>query len=603
LDFYEANLDAIKQRSEAYFNLLKSQPTQRKLKIVDNPQTTDKTIETLKQHENEGIVVVLGFGEGDLAMKILDVLGKGFALVIYEFNHPQFNRVLHMRDFTKLWTDNRVALILQESEGFGFFEYMRQYIIHGRLWMLIHPESKASKRKYEKICEKMAKAKALFEVNVGTQVGMGKHFMNSLLENIPEIIKKHGVTELKDIYKDKPCVCISPGPSLKKDIEMLKQNKDKAIYIAVDCVVPYLMEHDFMPDFICGIDPLEDNARLFTDPRLKDVPLIAIMQYTPEVIRNYPGQVFMSSQYGNQIFQWLGQHWQDRGAVDCPGGSVSHFAIGIAEYLGCNPIAIIGQDLSFKDSYYCADIGKILDVPGKPLDRTEGKIPTKNMYGKKVFTTGIFMAFKMWFESKFESMKDKQVFNLSDGGLRIAHSKEMKFADFITEHGQPIERQEIKPSPLTSNKDGIISELTQARDLLNKVVDASKRVIPKLHEVMRILPEKNKDAINKLVYEIHDLKKETDHFFLTVIYAYHFKIDLYLNRFDVREADNIPDRFECLKAQTDKGINYYGELIEASELFLAQLEKVLNSFGVFLPAFCPNSADTADIEHREAVNE
>jgi hypothetical protein len=179
----------------------------------------------------------------------------------------------------------------------------------------------------------------------------------------------------------------------------------------------------------------------------------------------------------------------------------------------------------------------------------------------------------------------------------------MKFSDFMAEHGQPIERQEVKPSPLTSNKDGIISELTQARDLLNKIVDASKRVIPKLHEVMRILPERNKDAINKLVYEIHDLKKETDHFFLTVIYAYHFKIDLYLNRFDVREADNIPDRFECLKAQTDKGINYYGELIEASELFLAQLEKVLNSFGVFLPAFSPNSVDTTDIEHKEAVNE
>lgn len=584
MDLYETNLDAIKSRSQHFYDLLLKQPTQEKLKIKDDPVSTDKVIETLKGHENTGVVVILGFGEGDLANKTLEALGKGFALVIYEFNHEQFNRVLCNKDFTKLWKDDRVVLILEENEGYGFLEYLRKYIFGGRLWMLIHPESDGRKVQYDKICENIAKYKALFEVNIGTQVGMGKHFMNSLMDNVPEIIKKHGVNELKDIYKDMPCVCISPGPSLKKDIDNLKVNRDKAIYIAVDSVTPFLMEHDFLPDFICGIDPLEDNARLFTDPRLKDVPLIAIMQYTPEVIRTYPGQIFISSQYGNQIYQWLGSHWDDRGVIDCPGGSVSHFALGIAEYLGCNPISIIGQDLCFginpEDGYYCSNIGEILDLPDKPLDRKQGGLPIKNMHDEDVFTTGIFIAFKMWLEAKFEAMKTKKIYNLSDGGLHLEHTLEAKFTDFMQEHGQVVIKPEFKLTPLTGNRDGIIEEMTIAKKLLTDIVEASHKVLKVLHQIQDLIPTRDKEAINKLVNEAIELKKPTEHPFIMIIFAYHFKIDIYLNRFEVREVDNIPDKFECLAAQTDKGLNYYGELIEASELFVKQLDKVLNTFGV-----------------------
>jgi len=585
MDYYEANLDAIKERSDHFYELLLSQPTQKELTFKDEVGSADKTLSTLKEHENTGVVVVLGFGEGDLASKVLKELGKGFALVIYEYDIPQFNRALCQRDFSELWKDERVVLILEKSEGYGFLEYLRKYVINGRLWMLIHPSANGYKPDYEKNCEEIAKNKALFEVNVGTQVGMGKNFMNSFLENVPEIIKRGGVKELKDHFKDLPCVVISPGPSLKKDIEHLKAHRDKAIYLAVDSVTPFLMENDFIPDFICGIDPMPDNKVLFTDPRLKDVPLIAIMQYTPEVMRTYPGRVFVSSQYGNQIYGWLGQHWEDRGVIDCPGGSVSHFGLGIAEYMGCKPIAIIGQDLCFKDDYYCNNVGKLLDSTVSDthsIDRKEGSIPIENMHGEEVFTTGIFVAFKMWFENKFLAMKNlgNQVYNLSDGGLHLENTEEMKFVDFIKEHGKSVPELLISKEDLKSDKDKIIEELKAGYKLLGEISEASREIIPILHEINDLIPSRNRKEINKRVNKIIALKPKTEHIFLHVIMAYHYKIQLYLDRFTVREVDNIPDKFECLTAQTDKGINYYGELVEACELFALQVDKVLNSFGI-----------------------
>ena len=585
MDYYEANLDAIRGRSQLYYDTLLTQPTQKKLGFSDSTDAADKTLNTLAQHEKTGVVVVLGFGEGDLASKALDTLGKGFGLVIYEYDLPQFNYALSQRDFTHLWKDERVVLIINRDEGYGFIEYLKKYIVGGRLWMLIHPSCNGLKEDYEKVCAEIAQNKALYEVNIGTQVGMGKNFMNSFLENVPEIIKSRGVKELKDLYKDKPAVVINPGPSLKKDIGNLKANRDKAVYIAVDSVVPFLMENDFLPDFICGIDPMPDNKVLFTDPRLKDVPLIAIMQYTPEVVRTYPGEIFMSSQYGNQIYGWLGHHWEDRGVIDCPGGSVSHFGLGIAEFLGCDPIGVIGQDLCFRDEYYCNNVGKLLDSTVSDthsIDRKEGAIAYKNMYDEDVNTTGIFIAFKMWFDNKFKVMKKagKTVYNLSDGGLRLENTEEAKFVDFIKDWGEQIVKPPFSPIPLGANKELIIEELTQGRILLKKIVKASYEILDILHTIDDLLPTRDREKINEQVNKVCEIKRITDHPFMAVIIAYHYKIELYLNRFEVREVDNIEDKFECLAAQTDKGLNYYGEVIEASELFITQLDKVLASFGV-----------------------
>jgi hypothetical protein len=585
MNYYQANLDAIKYRSDHFYELLLSQPTQKKLKKSEENGDAEHTLNMLKKHEDAGVVVLMGFGEGDLASKALKELGKGFALVIYEFDLPRFNGILTTKDFSEIWRDERVVLILERGEGFGFLEYLRKYIIGGRLWMLLNPSTKKLKKEYEKKCNEIAKNKALFEVNVGTQIGMGKNFMNSFLENIPQIIEREGVSSLKNRFKDLPCVVISPGPSLKKDIEHLKAHRDEAIYLAVDSVTPFLMEHDFLPDFICGIDPMPDNKVLFSDPRLKDVPLIAIMQYTPEVLRTYPGRIFVSSQYGNQIYGWLGQHWEDRGVIECPGGSVSHFGLAIAEYFGCEPISIIGQDLCFKDEYYCNDVGKLLDSTVSDthhIDRKEGSISIKNMYGEEVSTTGIFVAFKMWFDNKFKAMKKqgKRVFNLSDGGLSFDGTTEMKFLDFIKKHGKQIESLDVEKIELKSNKDMLIREMIEGYKLVLEIAKVSREIIPILHEINTFIPSRNKEEINSRVNKIIELKPRTQHFFLHVIYAYHFQIQLYLDRYTVREVDNIPDKFECLTAQTDKGINYYGELVEACELFALQLDKVLNSFGI-----------------------
>ncbi|MDD4479643.1 MAG: hypothetical protein PHD64_11410, partial [Mesotoga sp.] len=156
----------------------------------------------------------------------------------------------------------------------------------------------------------------------------------------------------------------------------------------------------------------------------------------------------------------------------------------------------------------------------------------------------------------------------------------MKFLDFVEKHGTSIPKADVEKIELKANKEVIIREMVEGYKLVMGIAEASREIIPLLHDINKILPERNKEKTNELVNKVHAIMPRTNHFFLHVIYAYHYQIQLYLDRYTIREVDNIPDRFECLTAQTDKGINYYGELVEACDLFALQLDKVLKSFGI-----------------------
>jgi hypothetical protein len=230
-------------------------------------------------------------------------------------------------------------------------------------------------------------------------------------------------------------------------------------------------------------------------------------------------------------------------------------------------------------------VGKLLDSTVSEthtVDRTEGSVPIVNMYGENVRTTPIFIAFQMWFNNKFKAMakERKTVCNLTDGGLRLEHTTEARFLDFIAEWGEDIQKYEFPVVEYKDNKTAIIKEIVQAYKLLSGVVKASYEILDLLREIEKELPGRDRDKINVLVNKVAVAKVATDHPFLQVIFAYHFKIELYLNRYEVREIDNIKDKFACLTAQVDKGLNYYGELIEACDLFVIELDKVLQTFGI-----------------------
>ena len=54
-----------------------------------------------------------------------------------------------------------------------------------------------------------------------------------LLKNIPNLFEEIPLARLKDTYKGKTAVVVSAGPTLDRNIEILKKQRDKYVLFAV----------------------------------------------------------------------------------------------------------------------------------------------------------------------------------------------------------------------------------------------------------------------------------------------------------------------------------------------------------------------------------
>jgi len=166
-------------------------------------------------------------------------------------------------------------------------------------------------------------------------------FFNSLYNNEYNALKN-----LKDKYKDKPCVLIGGGPSINRmDLEKFND------CVTIACNGFYLKMEDlsWSPTYYTVEDPLpaEDKkkeiSKLSGTTKIIPIDLKKFIRkdentiycnfrrsYLRPVRKNYPK---FSFDFERESF------W---------GGTVMYFNLQLAAHLGCNPIYLIGVDLSYK---------------------------------------------------------------------------------------------------------------------------------------------------------------------------------------------------------------------------------------------------------------
>jgi Tfp pilus assembly protein PilF len=555
----------------------------------DPANCAKQAIELLGKMGKEGLAVLFGFGLGYFAEEVFKNFEKGHLLMVYEATPELFKTALRTRDLSGLLESEKVKIILgADTENFSIVHSHYHLIVHGKFWIVKHhPSVKLDEATYERFEKRLREEKSQSDSGIGTAIALGKEFMNTFMENIPSIIRKHGVKELKDIFKGRPAIIVSAGPSLEKNFHLLRKAKGKAIIIAVDVVLPTLLPADIIPDILVAIDPLPENIAVFKDnPLLKEVPFICLAQYTPEIVDIYPGPIFMNSVPGNVIYQWLCGFWEEKGYVEAFGGSVAHLAFGAAEYIGSDVIAIIGQDMSFTDKYHAGDTTSLLhayhdqEVP----DYRKGAQVEDDIFGEKRYTSGGLLAFKVSFENKIRTFKGT-VLQATEGGLPIEGANVIRLADFIDEYCNMPEIDSFSvlsgcnKTDLVYNLDGLLIQVKGARDIFLDIKSKSKKMLKYIHRIKKL---KEKEKGNSP--EFHNILAKTDALFekikhpvLNIIAAYHYQLELFLKRQDMQEIDEIEDKEERLERQLHRGLNYYGELLEAIELLVKQLDKLTKS--------------------------
>ncbi|KPK32064.1 MAG: hypothetical protein AMK70_11275 [Nitrospira bacterium SG8_35_1] len=564
-----------------------------KIHSADDPvECANKAIDLLGNIEKEGIVVLFGFGLGYFAEAILERFEQGHILLIYEANPEIFKHALSVKDFSKLLDSDKVKIILgKDADNFSVIHSHHHLIINGKFWVVKHePSIKLNAHAYDNFFRRLNEEKSLSDIGVSTNIRRGKEFTNAFLSNIHSIIRKPGVAGLKDIFKGCTAIVISAGPSLDKNIHLLKKIKGKAVLIATGGSLPSLLTCDIVPDLAVEVDPVADNIedKFNENPELKNVPFICLEQYTPELVNIYPGPLFINTVPNNLASIWLRNYWEEKGSIECFGGSVAHLAFATAEYIGADVIAFVGQDLSYKHDRlhtvgYSDDLDRRLEKASEEKQENMlGGIPVKDIFGEEALSIMQFIVFKTSFENRIRG-SEKIVVNATEGGLPIEGATNMRLVDFIDEYciGQEEMDTFSVLSGLLNQKvdcrlDDLIDEVVMARKKYESIKRASNQILKHVKRVEKLKERRNEEAheLNNLLSKINKLIERVKHPLLNFLVGYNYGLELYLKKQEIQDIDEIDDKWEMLDKQLERGKLYYSEIVKTISHYNKQLEKV-----------------------------
>ncbi len=551
----------------------------------DPVQCAREAIALMDKGQKEGVFVLLGFGLGYLTEQLLGHFETGHAMLIYEATPLLFKSALRARDLTRVFASDKVKILVGErADDFSIIHNYHHHIVNGKIWLVAHrPSVRLNETAYATFRERLEEEKRISLTNVGTAIGLGKDFINAFLQNVPSLLHNPGVTSLRNVFEGRPAIVVAAGPSLERNLHLLKEAKSRALIVAVDAALPTLVLAGILPDVLVAIDPLSPNVGMFRDnPRLKEIPFVCLAQYTPEIVRVYPGPLFMNMTEGNIVYQWLRGHWEEKGCIVCFGGSVSHLGFAVAEFMGASTICLMGLDLSFEEKLHAGDTTRQLYPEDQEVpDFRIGAESVQDIFGEKRYSLQSYLTFKTAFENRIKTFSGR-AFNATEGGLPIAGAETIRLADFIAEFCDVARIDAFSllckhwECDVTYDLKGLLQEIRSTRAVFTGVRRNATRILALVKRLMKMKKNKREegDLFHKTLKEIETLTEKVRHPALNIIAAYHYRLELYLKKQEIQEIDAIEDKYKRLDEQLQRGLNYYGELLEALPLFLEQVGKL-----------------------------
>ena len=138
---------------------------------------------------------------------------------------------------------------------------------------------------------------------------------------------------------------VSAGPTLDRNIETLKKNRDKYVLFTVGTALKTLISNEITPDFLCIIETYNSSKQV-EGVNLEGVNLVT-EPYSNPALRNFKYKQVYSHISANTPINHL---WAEICGEDIEEywskGTVSYTALNCARLLGCSKIILVGQDLA-----------------------------------------------------------------------------------------------------------------------------------------------------------------------------------------------------------------------------------------------------------------
>jgi hypothetical protein len=339
--------------------------------------------------------------------------------------------------------------------------------------------------------------------------------IENMLENLKVIIENPGINLLQNKFHNKPAIVVSCGPSLDKNKHLLAGLEDKAVIIAADSALKPLLRAGLKPHMTAALEREIEVVQLVEDisPQdVNDVYLAACPVVYNKVYQTYPGPNIIV--YRNfDHFKWLGI---DRGILTIK-SSAGNMAFKIAEYLGCNPIILIGQDLAISpEGKTNADNASLGTEQVSYLKEKRYKV--KGNIEPEVETTASLKLFLDSYNIDVAGYRGKCI-NATEGGAYINKTTVMTFDEAIDkcikDSFYPLENIRDTVSQFTISQgdyEKVDSLIENTKNSFEKIVnlcdDGLKLFDTKVDELQAMRENPDVEKLDDIMEQLLDIKKQ-----------------------------------------------------------------------------------------------
>ncbi|EHA0905206.1 motility associated factor glycosyltransferase family protein [Campylobacter coli] len=344
--------------------------------------------------------------------------------------------------------------------------------------------------------------------------------------NLPQMITHPSYKELLSKRKgiSDTAIIVSTGPSLIKQLPLLKKYANKATIFCADSSYPILAKHGIKPDYVCMLERTEITAEFFNNDFGefdKDIIFICAGVVHPKAIEYLKGRNLVITQKVLAFPYYINLKDFSYAAV---GLSVAHTLSYLATYLSHKNIIFIGQDLAYAENgnSHPDDYQNSANYESQMYEHI---LTTAYGGNGKVETHSIWLLFKNWFENEMIPNTRKMgitTYNCTEGGARIEGTIEKPFL-WACENlldkdlNKPFEK--LEPLSLNKQNEFLLKAYYKVYQSIKHCRDFSKILsndFEKIQSIYLSLNEKEEDInlaiekIDKFKNKLEDIKQMQD---------------------------------------------------------------------------------------------
>lgn len=329
-----------------------------------------------------------------------------------------------------------------------------------------------------------------------------EHFIN----NIPRMLSHPSFNEFLDHKNSDLAVCVATGPSLTKQLPLLKEVQDYVTIISVDASLPVLEKWGIKPDIVTSLERIELTKTFFektSDTFQKDIIFAhSALQHKAVIDASHGEKVLIMRPFGYMHAFNL----DDYGYAGI-GMSGANLSLEIAFYMGYKKMCFIGQDLAYGEegTTHAKDhtFGENDKAFEKNIKHEEKPYIEKYGGGGVVQTNTIWVMFLNYFTQNIAEAKGvMECINATEGGARIEGTIEMPFQEVIGNYIDRTKKKEKIVLKQPTNED-LAQHLQSAEETIEDIINYGEEIKTRVEKLFL-----NVAKITEQVFNEDGTKKE-----------------------------------------------------------------------------------------------